>query len=149
MQGGLVYRRPRFGCTITSGAFLKFVEIIVRSRPCDRLLLPTGWSVFVNRVQQRSYCLPERFGEVTNINKSLVVRQVLALQDHFAGVDAQTAADDVPLSHRHVGPAREDVSQPADTQAGEGGQFFVGQLPAEDFIPDYPNRRVNIIFNLV
>lgn len=100
-------------------------------------------------IDQRSDCLPERFGEVANINKAFVVRQVLALQNNFSGVNAQASADDVPFSYRHVGPACQYVSQPAHAQVCEGGNFFDSQLPAEYFVPDHLHRRVNVIFHLV
>ncbi len=49
-------------------------------------------------IDQRSDCFPERLGEMPDIDKAFVVRQVLALQNNFSGVDPQALADDVPLS---------------------------------------------------
>lgn len=98
---------------------------------------------------QRSDCLPERFGEMANINKPFVVRQVLALQNNFSGVDTQAPADDVPFSYRHVGPACQCVSQSTYAQVCESGNLFDSQLPAEYFVPDHLHRRVNVIFHLV
>ncbi len=100
-------------------------------------------------IDQRSDCFPERLGEMPDIDKAFVVRQVLALQNNFSGVDPQALADDVPLSHCHVGSPGQYVSQSAAAQTGEAGNFFVSQLPAEYFIPDDLHRRVNIRFHLV
>ncbi len=38
-------------------------------------------------IDQRSDCFPERLGEMPDIDKAFVVRQVLALQNNFSGVD--------------------------------------------------------------
>lgn len=100
-------------------------------------------------IDQRSDCLPERLGEMPDIDKAFVVRQVLALQHIFSGVDSQALADNVSLSYCHVGSACQYVSQSAAAQTGEAGNFSVSQLPAEYFIPDHPHRRVNVIFHLV